>query len=130
MATPKFPITQELQNVVETHPNIEQVYFTTDGHHHFRAFRHGNSDYTRLAQVPELSKGGIATGKHVLAPIKNAKGADHEDHLVVDTVDRESILKATPVASKKESLIKKADILSILDISEDELAVLLNKKKK
>jgi hypothetical protein len=129
MGKARFPITESLHSTVEHNPHIEEIHFTADGHHHFRVFKSGDMRYSRLKEVAETTKGGIATGKFVEAPIKNHKGEDHTSHLIVDTVSRADLLKETPVPDKKESVIKKADILDVLGITEEDLKSVLSKKK-
>jgi len=125
-----FKVTQSLQDTVEQNDHIEEVHFTADGKHHFRVFDHGGKKYTRLQEIPEKLKSGVLTSKLVLAPIKNRRNEDHEDHLIVETVSRDEILKAKPVADPQESAIKKADLLATLEISEEELAAFLKARKK
>lgn len=110
----KSTVTKELQETLEQNPHIEDVHFTADGHHHFRAFQHGKDMYTRLAEVPEKSKTGIYTGKHVLAPIKNIRNEDHEAHKIVESVSREEVLSATPVAKEPVSGLVKQGLVETL----------------
>lgn len=130
MATVKFPVTEELQDTLERNKHITEVHYTEDGNHHFRVFPHGKDLYTRLEDVPKLTKEGIQIpNQWEQAPIENYKGGC--DHKIVATYSREDILNATPVRVKQDRpVIQKADILDILGISEEEVTALINKKKK
>lgn len=122
----KYPIKKSLQDTVELNPHIEEVHFTADGHHHFRAFKHDKDMYTRLREVNEVTKGGIVTNKMVLAPILNHRNEKHPAHLIVETVSRAEILKAKTV----DDTDAKADILANLDsFTTEELQALLDAKK-
>ena len=123
-------VTKSLQDTVERYPHIEEVYFSADGNHHFRAFDCNGKKYARLHQVPEETKSGIVTSKMILAPIKNNKNQDDERFLITETMSRADVLSATAVADKSESAIKKAEILDILGISDDDLAKILKSKSK
>lgn len=125
-----FPVSKSLQDTVEQNDHIEEVHFTADGHHHFRVFDHGGKKYTRLTEIPEVTKGGISTNKLVLAPIKNKRNQDDEQHVIVETISRDEVLKATPVADKKEGSIKKQDILDLLGITDEDVEKILKSKTK
>ena len=127
MAT-KFPISEELQQVVDDNLHIDEVHFTEDGHHHFRVFEHKGAKYTRLHEIPEVTeKSGISTGKHVLAPITDKKG--NVLHKIVATVGRQEVLDATPVKTQRSSILSKADILESLEVSEEDLKAFLAANK-
>lgn len=121
-------VTESLYSTVETNPHIEHVHFTEDGNHHFRVFKHGNDLYSRLEEVPVITKAGISTGKFDIKPIQH-NGKDHADHKITATMTREQVLKSTPVKDAAQPLIKKADILDILGITEDDLTLVLKTKK-
>lgn len=132
-------ITQELKDTLNSTPNIKEVYFTGDGHHHFRAFR-GPKDglYTQLKEIPEQIN-GVYTNKSVNVPFMDGNQPDIR-FTVVKTMSREEVLSANinattlneallrePAAAKPQ--ITKADILSMLEVSEEEFAAVLAASK-
>jgi hypothetical protein len=134
-------ITQELKNTLLQSPNIKEVYFTGDGHHHFRCHKgpDGNS-YTRMAEVPE-KKGNLYTGKSVIVPIMDGNKPDLQ-YAVVTSKTRQEVLEMPVNASSageqmlaeatggNTAKITKADVLGLLEISEDEFAAIIAKKNK
>lgn len=121
-------ILQSLYNTVESHKNIEEVHFTADGHHHFRAFQHGKDMYTRLEEVPEKTSQGVHTGKHILQPIADASGKPHPAHKIVETLSREQVLKSTPVPDP-EIVPAKNDALAQLNITPEEYEAFMKSRK-
>lgn len=131
-------VTKVLKDTVEQNPHIQEIHFSEDGHYHFRVFeatdKKNKNLYSRLQEIPEVSGGGIATGKFILAPIKDRLNPTKDDarFLITETLTRDEVIKATPVAEGNEPQqpqITKSLILSTLDITEEELAALLKKKK-
>jgi len=127
-------VTQELHDTLLTHKNIKEVHFTSDGRHHFRAFDHKGSLYTRLRDVPERSANGILTGKSVKDAIRTATDAEDTQFKIVSTLTPEQVLAIKPVAGAGLILpqvdLTKEAILSLLEISDDELKALLAAKAK
>lgn len=129
MANVKSAVTRELHHTLETHPQIEEVHFTADGHHHFRVFTHGNGRYTRLEEVPEVTKSGISTGKFVQVPIKDLSGKDDERFAIVETVSREDVLKTTPVSKTVVSDLSKLEaVAATLEVSQEDLVAFLKSR--
>lgn len=134
-------ITKELKDTLLQNPKIETVFFTGDGHHHFRCHKgpDGNS-YTRLAEVPE-KKGNVYTGKSAIVPIMDGGKPDLQ-YAVVASKTRQEVMEA-PINSQSAgeaflaeatggapAKITKADVLGLLEISEEEFAAIIAKKNK
>lgn len=126
---PKFPITAELQQTVETHPKIEAIHFTEDGHYHFRVFPYKNDFYTRLNEVPAKTTGGLTIpNKFELVPFTNNK--NEPLHRIAETLTREQVLSATPVNAPATNGLTKGDVLNILGITDEDFAKVLSTKNK
>jgi len=134
----KYPVSQSLWDTVDQNEHIQEVYFTADGNHHFRAFECLSTDgktkkqYTRLCQIPEVTaKSGISTGKHVYAPILDKKNNEDAAHVITDTYTRDEILATTPVPDKRQNGLIKADIIAALsEMNTDEIQSILDAKAK
>ena len=137
-AIDKYPVSQSLWDTVDQNEHIEEVHFTADGAHHFRAFECVGLDgktkgkYTRLTQVPEVAaKSGITTGKFVFAPILDKKNAEDVAHVVTDTYTRDEILATDPVPDKRQNTIIKADLIAALgEMTMEEIQAVLDAKAK
>lgn len=130
----KFPITNSLQATVEQNEHIDEVHFTADGNHHFRVFspedKKNKNLYSRLHEIHETTPGGIVTAKRILAPIKDRKNNDDEKFLIVETLTREQVLSATPVADKVPSQLVKADVIAAIEgFTTEELQAILKSRK-
>ena len=131
----KYPVSQSLWDTVDQNEHIREVYFTADGNHHFRAFECLSTDgktkmqYTRLCQVPEVSKAGLLTGKHVFAPILDKKNNEDADHVVTDTYTRDEVLATTSVPDSRQNTIIKADLIAALgEMTTEEIQSILDAK--
>lgn len=124
---------KSLQELVETHKNIQEVHFTADGKHHLRAFQHKGNLYTRLDEVPEKTAAGIHTGKSILVPIAGMDGKDHPDYRITETMTREDILNATPVPDEDPNVLAIRSAMDTLSITPEEYEAFMasrNKRKK
>lgn len=131
-------VTKVLQDTVEQNPHIEEIHFSADQHYHFRVFecddKKNKNLYNRLQEIPEVSSGGIATGKFILAPIKDKLNPTKDDarFLITKTLTRAEVLSATPVAESEAAKpqISKTLLLEALEITEEDLKLIQKAKKK
>ncbi len=123
-------ITTSLQETLLQKPNLAQVHFSADGKHHFRVFELNKKLYSRLQEVPEKTKQGIATKKFIMVPILDLYGKEDARFVIDKTMTREQVLSATPIKESLNDGPSKADVLASLGVSAEEFAAVMGLLKK
>jgi hypothetical protein len=130
-------ITHDLHATLNASQHIQEVYFTSDGHHHFQAYAHQGEMYTRLSETPEV-KNGVYTNRVLISPVLGADGKPDPTFLVAARFTREQVLAMKPTSYIGQELLDKAqivkpsqaDILDVLGISAEDFERLKAKSKK
>lgn len=133
-------ITKDLQNVVRNNSHISKIYWDKNGRHYFNVFKlssDGQSEETQLYGTGVYSHNQVIPGKTNIDKLTEIISKGDPETLIVGSITRENLLKATPVSNEETTASKilnstpeeKAAILAALGLTPEIIAA-LNKKEE
>lgn len=124
----KFPVSQSLQDTVKENEHITEVHFDKNGNHYLHAHEHITKDskgketshgkFARIHKVPIINQD---------TNLRSEIATPDEKTRIVETVDREDIIKATAVS---DFLITPAHLASLPADIQKEVEKIVTRKSK